>query len=71
MGNIDSRALFEGGYMYIKTDKEFYQAGQTVFGKVHLRTQELLDAKNIIIRVKGKEKCEFTYKDDESQTCKE
>jgi hypothetical protein len=37
MGNIDSRAQFEGGYIYVKTDKPFYHPGNVVFGKIYIR----------------------------------
>lgn len=60
MGNqIDKRAQFEGGYLYVKTDKPFYLPGENVLGKIYLRTEVPIDATDIQIHVKGKEKLNF------------
>ena len=69
MGNaIDTRSEFEGGYLYVKTDKPFYYAKDTVYGKIYIRTAVPLDAKKLEIKVKGKEKASFwrdeTYYDE-------
>ena len=61
MGNIDGRAHFDGGYIYVKTHKQFYYPGEKVFGKIYLRTEKVLNAKFLEIRVKGKEKSSFWY----------
>lgn len=42
MGNGSSEpshAKFEGGYLYVKTDRPFYYAGNKVFGKVYIRVE--------------------------------
>ena len=68
MGNgIDSRSSFEGGYLYIKTDKQFYYPGDKVYGKVYIRTDRLLDATHLDLRVKGKEKASFYYSDGDDR----
>ena len=68
MGNIDSRSKFHGGYIYVKTDKPFYYSGNKVFGKIYIRVEpgNLLQARNLDIRVKGKEKC--SYWEQEART---
>ena len=63
MGNIDSRAQFEGGYLYVKTAQPFYYPGQTVYGKVYIRTMVPMKPRNLDIFVKGKEKASFKYRD--------
>lgn len=73
MGNIDGKSKFEGGYIYVKTDKDFYYAGEKVFGKMYIRAEREIDANYIEIRVKGKEKTSFWYNhhtsnDGESRT---
>ena len=59
MGNIDSRACFEGGYVYVKTDKPYYYPGNVVLGKIYIRTEVPMSAANLEIRVRGKEKASF------------
>lgn len=39
MGNIDSRAKFDGGYLFVKTDKPFYYPNNTVYGKIYIRAE--------------------------------
>ena len=39
MGNIDSRAKFDGGYLFVKTDKPFYYPNNVVYGKIYLRAE--------------------------------
>ena len=39
MGNIDSRSKFDWGYLYLKTDREYYYPGNTVFGKIYIRCE--------------------------------
>ena len=74
MGNaLDSRSQFQGGYIYVKTDKPFYYPGSKVYGKIYIRTEVALDASFLEIKVKGKEKASFvrteTYQDgDQSRT---
>ena len=61
MGNIDSRSKFQGGYLYVKTDKPFYYPGDTVYGKIYIRTEVPMSPRNLDIYVKGKEKASFRY----------
>jgi len=38
MGNqMDSRSQFDGGNLFVKTDKTFYYKGETVYGKIYIR----------------------------------
>jgi len=64
MGNsIDTRAGFDGGYIFIKTDQPFYYPGNTVTGKIYIRADKVLDADYLEIKVKGKEKCSWWRQD--------
>lgn len=49
--------------MYIKTDREFYYPGNTVFGKIYIRINPDyygFDASHLEIRIKGYEKTKFS-----------
>jgi len=59
MGNIDSRACFNGGYLYVKTDRPYYYPGNEVMGKIHIRISQPCQAKELKMRITGKEKCSF------------
>ena len=61
MGNIDSRAKFEGGYLFVKTDKPFYYPNNIVYGKIYIRAEAPLQPKDIEIQVKGKEETDMKY----------
>ena len=68
MGNtIDSRAQFEGGYLYVKTAQPFYYPGQTVYGKIYIRAMVPMKPRNLEIYVKGKEKASYEYSDSDSK----
>jgi hypothetical protein len=62
MGNIDSRAKFDGGYIYVKLDRPYYYPGNKVYGKIYIRTEVPLEPSHIEIYVKGKEKCGYVMK---------
>ena len=63
MGNkIDSRACFNGGYLYVKSDKTYYYPSNTVYGKIYIRIEKPIEAKHVEIKVKGKEKASFYFK---------
>ena len=60
MGNtIDKRAGFEGGFIFVKSEKPSYYPGDTVKGKIFLRLMTPMSASNLEIRVKGKEQSVF------------
>lgn len=59
MGNVDSRAKFNAGYMIVQTDQPFYSPGQLCTAKVYLRITRPLDASHIDLEIKGKEKASF------------
>jgi len=64
MGNtIDKRAHFEGGYLYVKTDRPYYYSGNVVYGKIYIRSHVSMLPRQVIIRVKGTEKA--SYEEDE------
>ena len=65
MGNIDSRAKFDGGYLFVKTDKPFYYPNNIVYGKIYIRAEVPLYPRNIVIQVKGKEKSFFYTSSEE------
>ena len=57
MGNkIDKRAIFDGGYLFVKTERPFYYPGELVIGKIYIRLNTQMSATNLELRVKGKEK---------------
>ena len=56
IGAIDTRAQFDGGYLYVKTDKTFYYKGDVVFGKIYIRVNRTMQANFLEIDVKAKEK---------------
>lgn len=57
MGNhLDTRAHFDAGYLYVKTDRTFYYRGDVVYGKVYIRALREIKARHLIIDVKAKEK---------------
>lgn len=52
MGNtVDSRAKFEGGYLYLKTDKPYYYPGDNVLGKIYIRAERQMEPKSLMIKV--------------------
>ena len=53
---LDMRAQFDGGYLYVKTDRTFYYKGETVYGKIYIRCTRQMDASWLEIDVKAKEK---------------
>lgn len=60
MGNsIDTRSMFDGGYIFVKTDQPFYYPGNMVTGKIYIRADKVLEADFIEIKIKGKEKASF------------
>lgn len=66
MGNtgsqeIDQRSKFNGGYLYVKTDQPYYYKGNTVYGKIYIRTEVPMNANVLEIDIKGKEKASFRY----------
>lgn len=63
MGNIDSRARFEGGYLYVKTDRPYYYPGNVVYGKIYIRLEVPMNAKHLELKIKGKEKASFLYRE--------
>ena len=67
MGNsIDRRACFHGGYLYVKTDRPYYYPGNTVMGKIYIRVEIPMSAKELTIKIKGKEKASFLRHTTES-----
>lgn len=59
MGNIGGRGKFEGGYIFVKYDKPFYYPGNTVYGKIYIRTEVPMSPKHVEIEVSGIEKCSY------------
>ena len=57
MGNaMDNRSQFEGGNLYVKTDKTFYYKGDTVYGKIYIRCSRPMQANFLELDIKAKEK---------------
>ena len=59
--NIDKRARFDGGYLYVKSDKAYYYPSNIVYGKIYIRIEKPTEAKHVEIKVKGKEKASFYF----------
>ncbi len=59
MGNVDSRASYAGGYMYLHLDKPIYNPGEMVNGTIYLRNSAPIDVSIIDIEVIGKEKARW------------
>lgn len=54
---FDDHTAFPGGFIYMKTDKQYYYSGDVVFGKIYLRVvDQPLKAKKLDVRIKGTEK---------------
>mgnify|MGYP001130190496 CR=1 FL=1 len=66
MGNIDSRSCFDGGYLFVKTDKPFYYPGQQVLGKIYLRLERPMHPSHLEIKVTGKEKNSFWIREGDN-----
>jgi hypothetical protein len=62
MGNCDSRLGFNGGYMFIKTDRDYYYPGNQVNGRVYIRVEQgaELAGRDLLLRVKGYEKSKYS-----------
>lgn len=61
MGNIDSRSQFNGGYIYVRTDRPYYYPGNFVQGKVYIRLDYPMNASHLEFRIKGKETSSYWY----------
>lgn len=71
MGNqidLDDKSKFDGGYLYVRTDRPYYYPGNTVNGKIYLRVERPLKAECLSLHVRGKENTVFwTYNGQTSQ----
>ena len=52
----------------MKTDRPYYYAGNTVLGKIYIRCEIPMQAKELRIKVKGKEKASFLRRETRSHT---
>lgn len=71
MGNVDSRAKFDIGYMIVQTDKPFYMPTEMVTGKIYLRIFKQFEIRKFELEVVGKEKgawtdFEYVHKENEN-----
>jgi len=68
MGNqMDSRSQFDGGNLFVKTDKTFYYKGDTVYGKIYIRCNRQMQANFLELDIKAKEKAshwDWVVRDD-------
>ena len=53
---MDSRSQFDGGFLFVKTDKTFYYKGDTVYGKIYIRCTRQMQANFLELDIKAKEK---------------
>ena len=62
MGNaFPSRCKFNGGYIYVRTDRPYYYPGDEVFGKIYIRCEVPLSAAYLELGIKGDEKCSYWH----------
>jgi len=59
MGNVDSRAKQEYGYLFLQTHKKIYTGGEEVTGTIYLRVDQAMAATNVQITVIGKEEARW------------
>ena len=59
MGNIDSRAKHDCGYLMLQTEKPFYEPGEVITGTIYIRCTLNVAAKHIMLEIKGKEKASW------------
>lgn len=52
---IDARSKFEKGYIVIQTERPYYYGNNLVTGNVYVRATEYIDAKELVIAVRGRE----------------
>ena len=51
--DFDLRVYFDGGYLYVKSDKVYCYPWNMVNGRMYVRVEEALDPDSIEIEVKG------------------
>ena len=65
MGNsvdLDTKSKFDGGYLYVRTDRPYYYPGNTVNGKIYIRAERKLSVSDLEVHIRGKERTVFwTY----------
>jgi len=64
MGNnqsVTARMAFNGGYLYVKTNQPFYYPGNRVLGKVYLRCEVPMQAKQLTLNIIGTEFAKFKF----------
>lgn len=59
MGSSTSKMKFEHGHLYLKLDKEYFVAGETVTGTVYIDLTQAYPAQSLDITIKGKEKTKW------------
>ncbi len=60
MGNIDSRAKQDDGYIFVDTDKPFYEPGDEVKGTLYLRLEKTFNADDLELEIECKITSKFT-----------
>lgn len=60
MGNIDSRARFQHGHIFLQTDHPYAIAGDNMTGNIYLDLTQPYPAVSLDIIVKGEERCRWT-----------
>lgn len=74
MGNIDSRARFQHGHLYMQTDHPYAISGENMTGNIYIELQQPFPAVSLDIIVKGEEKCRWverkstTRRDNDGKT---
>lgn len=60
MGNIDSRAKFHHGHIFMQTDHPYAISGENMTGNIYIDLQQPYPAVSLDIVIKGEEKCRWT-----------
>lgn len=60
MGNIDSRARFDHGHMFMQTDHPYCISGENMTGNIYLDLTQPYPGVSLDIIVKGDEQCKWT-----------
>lgn len=60
MGNVDSRAKFKHGHIYLQLNQPYAVSGDNMTGSIYLQLEQPYPAVSMDIELKGKEKCTWT-----------
>ena len=56
----DPRSNHTAGNIVVQTEKPFYMPGEWINGKVYIKANQDIMCEELMIEIRGKEKCKFT-----------